>query len=77
MLVSVILPCTKFDEYLIDSIRSILNQTYNDFELIIISSDHSDKFRLDLFNLFPDNRIIIIIVEVKVFIWITMKETII
>jgi len=60
MLVSVILPCTKLDAYLIESIKSILNQTYNNFELIIISSDHSDEFRLGLLKLFPDNRIVII-----------------
>ena len=56
-----IITCTinKFEK-LIRLIKSLKNQSYRNFELIIISSDHSDEFRLGLFNLFPDNRIIII-----------------
>ena len=55
-LVSVIMPVYNSERYLEDSIKSILNQTYKNFELIIIndgSSDSSEKIILS----FRDKRI--------------------
>lgn len=55
--ISVILPVFNAEAYLKKAIESILNQTYADFELIIIndgSLDHSEEIILS----FNDNRII-------------------
>ncbi len=53
---SIIIPVYNADKYLTASVQSILNQTYSDFELIIIndgSTDNSEK----IINSFSDNRI--------------------
>ena len=42
-LVSVILPVFNGEKYLVESIESILNQTYSNFEFIIINDGSSDK----------------------------------
>lgn len=42
-LVSVVMPVYQVDKYLSESIESILNQTLNDFELIIICDDPSNR----------------------------------
>lgn len=45
-LVSVIMPSYNYEEYISEAIESVLNQTFNDFELIIIddaSKDNSKK----------------------------------
>ena len=58
-LVSVILPVYNAEKYLNDSIKSIINQTYKNFELIIIEDGSTDK-SLEIINKFKDNRIKII-----------------
>lgn len=40
--VSVVLPVYNSEEYLLESISSILNQTYKDSELIIINDDSTE-----------------------------------
>ena len=42
-LVSVIMPVYNSDEYLDKAIKSVLNQTFKDFELIILDDHSSDK----------------------------------
>jgi glycosyltransferase involved in cell wall biosynthesis len=60
-LVSVILPVYNSDKYLSDAIHSILAQTYNNFELIIIN-DHSTDQSMELVRTFSekDSRIRVI-----------------
>ena len=65
MLVSVILPCTRFDEYLIESVASILHQTYKNLELILVSSDNSAEFEEAIQNTFTDDRIFIHCIEIS------------
>ena len=43
--VSVILPTYNAEKFLKESIDSILNQTFNDFELLIIDDNSQDKTR--------------------------------
>ncbi|MCX8080388.1 MAG: glycosyltransferase [Bacteroidia bacterium] len=55
-LVSVILPVYNASFFLKDSVRSILNQTYKNFELIIINDGSTDNSR-EILNRIKDNRI--------------------
>lgn len=55
-LVSVIMPVYNADKYVDKAIRSILNQTYTNFEFIIIDDGSTDK-SLHMINTFNDNRI--------------------
>jgi glycosyltransferase involved in cell wall biosynthesis len=65
MIVSVILPCTNLDCFLIESINSILNQTYTNFELLVISSNNSNEFKINFLNLFYDKRITVLYPNLK------------
>lgn len=61
-LVSVVMPVYNAEHYIKESIESILNQTYHNFEFIIIydkSSDHT----LDIILSYDDKRIILLINE--------------
>jgi glycosyltransferase involved in cell wall biosynthesis len=42
-LVSIILPCSRVDSFLEQSLNSILSQTYRNFELIIIANGVSEE----------------------------------
>lgn len=59
--VSVIMPVYNGADYLNDSISSVLNQTYTDFELIILDDNSSDS-SLDIINSFAkkDDRIVVV-----------------
>lgn len=57
--VSVLLPVYNGAEYLKDSIRSILNQTFKDFEFLIIDDGSTDN-SVDLIKSFNDSRIVFI-----------------
>jgi len=55
-LISVLLPLFNGEKYVFETIKSILNQTYNNFELIIINDGSNDN-SLNEINKFNDNRI--------------------
>jgi len=55
--VSVILPIYNSEEYLKDSIGSILNQTYKNIELLLLISARTNRESLDVINSFTDARI--------------------
>lgn len=63
-LVSVIIPVYHADEYVREAIDSVLNQTFEDFECIIICDDPSEKTR-EILNSFEisDKRITVIFQE--------------
>ncbi len=43
LLVSVLMPAYNAEEYIVEAIESILNQSYKDFELIISDDDSTDR----------------------------------
>ncbi len=55
-LVSVVLPLYNSSKFILDSVNSILNQTYTNFELIIIDDCSTDD-SYDIVNRINDNRI--------------------
>ena len=57
--ISVIMPVYNSEKYLVQSIDSILNQTYEDFEFIIIDDGSTDN-SLSIINSYKDNRIKVI-----------------
>ena len=57
--VSVVMSVFNGDEFLCDAIESILNQTFTDFEFIIIDDGSTDQ-SLDIMKSYNDNRIQII-----------------
>ena len=62
--VSVILPTLNSSFYIHDAILSILNQSFQDFELIIID-DKSNDNTMEIVNSFEDKRIVKIITKKK------------
>lgn len=61
-LVSIIMPCYNTATYVKDAIDSVINQTYSNWELIIVD-DHSSDSSVDIINEFHDNRIVLLINE--------------
>lgn len=61
---SVILPVYNNDKYLAKAIQSVLDQTFRDFELIIID-DASEDQSFEIANSFTDERIILLRNEVN------------
>ena len=58
-LVSVIMPAYNGEKYIEEAINSVLGQTYERFELIIIEDASTDR-TLDIINRFTDNRIVLL-----------------
>jgi len=56
---SVVIPLYNKEDFIEDSIKSVLNQTYNDFEIIIINDGSTDN-SLSLVNSIKDDRIQVI-----------------
>ncbi len=56
---SVVMPVFNSEKYLKQSVKSVLNQTYKDFEFIIINDGSTDK-TLSIIKTFKDSRIKII-----------------
>lgn len=57
--ISVVMPAFNAETYISDAIESILKQTYQDFELIIINDGSTDR-TLDIIKQYSDARIILI-----------------
>ena len=57
--VSVVMSVYNGDKYLVEAIDSILNQTFNNFEFIIINDGSTDK-SLEIIQSYHDKRIVII-----------------
>lgn len=55
-MISVILPVFNSEKFIYDSVSSIINQTYIDFELLILDDGSTDS-SLDIIKSFNDNRI--------------------
>lgn len=58
--VSIIIPVYNVEKYIARCIESVLNQTFNDFELILINDGSKDKSLEIMNNYKNDNRVIII-----------------
>ena len=56
-LVSVILPVYNNEQYLVEAIQSILNQTHSNFEFFILSSANTNLESLAIIDSFHDKRI--------------------
>jgi len=54
--ISVIIPAYNAENTIVETINSVLNQTFEDFELIIINDGSNDR-TLDVIKKFKDNRI--------------------
>ena len=59
MKISVILPVYNSEKYIKKSVESVLNQTFTDFELIIVNDGSTDD-TINILNSFSDSRIKII-----------------
>jgi glycosyltransferase involved in cell wall biosynthesis len=57
--ITVLMPCYNAANYVEDAIRSVLAQTFRDFELLIINDGSSDK-TVELIKTFNDERIVLI-----------------
>lgn len=57
--VSIVMPVYNSEKYVVDAIHSILNQTYTDFELIIINDCSTDRSE-EAINSICDDRIVYI-----------------
>ena len=56
-LISVLMPVYNVEKYLQEAIESILNQTYSNFEFLIINDGSSDKSG-EIINSYNDSRIV-------------------
>lgn len=60
--ISIVLPCYNHAEYVGDSIRSVLNQTYQNFELFVFDNGSTDN-SWEVINAFDDPRMVKIRLE--------------
>ena len=60
--VSVVMTCYNHEKYIVSAVQSVLDQTFPDFELIIIDDGSTDGTR-DMLKTFNDDRIRLIFQE--------------
>lgn len=58
--ISVIIPTYKSELYILDAVWSVLNQTFQDFEIVLVNEAESDDHTIELVQLFSDRRIRVI-----------------
>ena len=58
--VSVLLPVYNSEKYIAETLWSLFDQTFSDFELLVLNEYGSSKVGLEVVNMFADNRIRII-----------------
>jgi glycosyltransferase involved in cell wall biosynthesis len=56
--VTVLMPCYNAQAYIADAIRSVLNQTFCEFELLIVNDGSTDR-TMEIIKSFQDNRIVL------------------
>lgn len=71
--ISVVMPAYNAEKYLREAIESILNQTYTDFELIIINDGSTDKTK-EIIQSYDDSRIVYIENENNSGICVTLNK---
>lgn len=59
MTISVILPVYNGEKYIADAVKSVLNQTFTDFELIVLNDGSTDT-SLSIIEEFKDKRIVVV-----------------
>lgn len=59
-LISIIIPCYNYGEYVEEAVRSILRSTFQDFEIIIIDDGSTDKYTIQILNRIHGEKIKII-----------------
>ena len=57
--ITVLMPCYNAEEYIAEAIRSVLDQTFRDFELLIVNDGSTDR-TVEIIRSFDDNRIVLI-----------------